>query len=123
MTTIFDSARPVKSAQPFGRGIARQSPTPFEPSEEDQAWAAAEFARKYGEDPPAPIRDARGLLLSIAEHLASLGLEPEVRGDAIDFLFLGHLHWVELEDVEARLDRRQVSDAEAAMLSAGLPVG
>jgi hypothetical protein len=92
------------------------------PSPEDQAWAA-EFARKYGEDSPAPIRDARGLLLSNAEHLASLGLEPEVRGDTLDVLFLGRLHRVELEDVEARLDRCQVSDAEAAMLSAGLPVG
>ena len=93
------------------------------PSPEDEAWAAAEFARKYGEDPPAPIRDARGLLLSIAEHLASLGLEPDIRGDAIDVLFLGHLHRVELEDVEARLDRCQVSDDEAAVMAAGLPVG
>jgi hypothetical protein len=93
------------------------------PSPEDEAWAAAEFARKYGEPDPTPIRDARGLLLSIAEHLASLGLEPDLRGDRIDFLFLGHLHRVELEDVEARLGRCQVSDDEAAMLAAGLPVG
>jgi hypothetical protein len=43
MTTIFDSARPVKSAQPFRRGIDRQCLTHFEPSEEDRAWAAALF--------------------------------------------------------------------------------
>jgi hypothetical protein len=51
------------------------------------------------------------------------GLEPDVRSDVVDFLFLGHLHRVELEDVEARLERCQVSDDEAAMLAAGLPVG
>jgi hypothetical protein len=93
------------------------------PSEDDLRWAAESFARNYGENPPPPIRDARGLLLSIAEPLASLGLEPDVRGDAIDFLFLGHLHRVELEDVEARLDRCQVSEDERGMLAAGLPVG
>ena len=43
MQTIFDSASPVKFAQPFGRGIARQCPAPFEPSDEDRAWAAALF--------------------------------------------------------------------------------
>jgi hypothetical protein len=52
--------------------------------------------------PTAPIRYARGLLLSIAEHLVSLGSEPHVRGDVIDFPFLGHLHRVELEDIEVR---------------------
>ena len=52
-----------------------------------------------------------------------MGLEPDVRSDAVDVLFLGHLHGVELEDVEARLERGQVSDDEAAMLAAGLPVG
>jgi hypothetical protein len=116
------TSSPEESCDPLidGRPAFPDEPGP---SPEDQAWAAAEFARKYGEAPPAPIRDARGLLLSIAEHLASLGLEPDIRGDAIDVLFLGHLHRVELEDVEARLDRCQVSDDEAAVMAAGLPVG
>jgi hypothetical protein len=38
-------------------------------------------------------------------------------------LFLGHLHPIELEDVEARLERCQVSEDEVAMLAAGLPLG
>ena len=59
----------------------------------------------------------------MAQFLTSLGLEPHVRADAVDFLFLGRLHRVELEDVEARLERCQVSGDEAAMLAAGLPVG
>jgi hypothetical protein len=59
----------------------------------------------------------------VAQFLATLGLEPDVREDAADFLFLGHLHRVELEDVEARLERCQVSDDEAAMLATSLPVG
>jgi hypothetical protein len=62
-------------------------------------------------------------MLSIAEHLARLGLEPDVHGDSIGFLFLGRLHRIELEDVESRLERCQVSDDEAAMLAAGLPIG
>jgi hypothetical protein len=56
------------------------------------------------------------------QFLAVRGLEPDVRSDPVDFLFLAHLHRVELEDVEARLERCQFSD-EAAMLAAGLPVG
>jgi hypothetical protein len=59
----------------------------------------------------------------VAQFLATLGLEPDVREDATDFLFLGHLHRVEVEDVEARLERCQVSDDEVAMLAAGLPLG
>jgi hypothetical protein len=59
----------------------------------------------------------------VAQFLTSLGLEPHVRADALDFLFLGYLHRVVLEDVEARLERCQVSDDEAALLAAGLPVG
>jgi hypothetical protein len=59
----------------------------------------------------------------VAQFLASLGLEPNVQADAVDFLFLGHLHRVELEDVESRLERCQLSSDEAATLAAGLPVG
>ena len=40
MTTVFDSAAPVKSDRPFGRGIARQ---PFVPSQADLDWAACFF--------------------------------------------------------------------------------
>jgi hypothetical protein len=95
------------------------------PSPADEAWAAAEFHRKLGEDPSPPIRDARGLLLSIADHLASLGLEPDVHGDALTFTFLGRLHALELEDIESRLERVRagISQDELAMLAAGLPIG
>jgi hypothetical protein len=44
MTTIFDSARPVKS-ESFGRGIDRERLAYPEPSDEDRTWAAAEFDR------------------------------------------------------------------------------
>jgi hypothetical protein len=40
MTTIFDSTVPVKSSQSFGILPSRE---PFEPSDEDRAWAAALF--------------------------------------------------------------------------------
>ena len=40
MQTIFDSAVPVKSDHPFGRGIA---PRPFVPDLDDLAWAAQAF--------------------------------------------------------------------------------
>ncbi len=40
MTTIFDSARPVKSTPSFGRGLTRR---PFVPDQADQAWAAQAF--------------------------------------------------------------------------------
>jgi hypothetical protein len=59
----------------------------------------------------------------VGQSLAGLGLEPDVWSDDVDFLVLAHLHRVEVEDVEARLERCQVSDDEAAMLAAGLPVG
>jgi hypothetical protein len=62
-------------------------------------------------------------LTAVVQFLAALGLEPDVQSDAVNVVFLGRLHWVELEDVEARLERCQLSDAEAAMLAAGLPVG
>jgi hypothetical protein len=52
-----------------------------------------------------------------------MGLEPDIRGDAVNVLFWGQRHRLELEDLEARLDRCQLSDEEAAMLAAGLPVG
>jgi hypothetical protein len=95
------------------------------PSPADEAWAAAEFHRKLGEDPSSPIRDARGLLLSIADHLASLGLEPDVHGDAITVQFLGRLYAMELEDIDGRLERVRtgISQDELAMLAAGLPIG
>jgi hypothetical protein len=50
MTTIFDSAVSVKSAQTFGRGIDRQ---PFVPSQADLDWAAA----YYGELEDARLRE------------------------------------------------------------------
>jgi hypothetical protein len=94
------------------------------PSSEDQAWAAREFNRKFG-DEPAKILDARGLLLSIADHLTSLGLEPDVHDDALTVQFLGRLFSVELEDIESRLERVRagISQDELAMLAAGLPIG
>jgi hypothetical protein len=62
-------------------------------------------------------------LTAVGQFLAALGLEPDVPGDALDFVLLGRLHRVEVEDVEARLERCQVSEDEVAMLAAGLPVG
>ena len=62
------------------------------------------------------------LVTAVAQFLAALGPEPDIRGDAVDLLFLSRPHRVELEDVDSRLERCQVSD-EAAMLAAGLPVG
>jgi hypothetical protein len=41
----------------------------------------------------------------------------------VDFPFLGRSHRIELEDIDARLDRCQVSEDELAMMAAGLPVG
>ena len=61
-------------------------------------------------------------MTAVAQFLTSLGLEPDVRSDAVDVLFPGHLHGVELEDIEGRLERCQVS-GEEAMLAADLPVG
>jgi hypothetical protein len=45
MTILFDSTKPRKPAR-FGRGLLRFIPftTKFEPSDEDRAWAAREFA-------------------------------------------------------------------------------
>src|SRR5262245_46107718 len=105
-------------------GAAPAFPDEPGPSPADEAWAAAEFNRKFGDSPPT-IRDARGLLLSIADHLASLGLEPDVHGDALTFTFLGRLHAIELEDIESRLERVRagISQDELAMLAAGLPIG
>jgi hypothetical protein len=62
-------------------------------------------------------------LTAVAQFLAALGLEPDVQSDAVDLLFLGLLHRVELEDVESRLEWRQLREDEAAMLAAGPPVG
>jgi hypothetical protein len=70
-----------------------------------------------------PNRSVGDLLAAVGQFLAALGLEPNVRSDAVDLLFLGRPHRVELEDVEARLERCRVSEDQAAMLAAGLPVG
>ena len=61
--------------------------------------------------------DRRGVVLDGA------GPEPDVPSDAADFVFPNRLHPIELEDVEARLERCQVSGYEAAMLTAGLAPG
>jgi hypothetical protein len=74
-------------------------------------------------DLPTSIQSAGDLVTAVAQFLATLGLQPDVRSDAVDFLVLAHLHRVEVEDVESRLERCQVSGDEAAMLATGLPVG
>jgi hypothetical protein len=56
-------------------------------------------------DLPTSIQSAGDLLAAVGQFLAGLGLEPDVRGDALDFVLLGRLHRFELEDVEARLER------------------
>jgi hypothetical protein len=38
MTILFDATRPVKTERPFGAGIL---PTRFVPTQEDEAWWAA----------------------------------------------------------------------------------
>ena len=44
MTAIlFDSARPVQSAQPFGRSIPSERRRPFVPDLDDLSWAAQAF--------------------------------------------------------------------------------
>jgi hypothetical protein len=91
------------------------------PSAEDLAYADAEFRRKFGPDEPRPIRDSKDLLIGIGDHLASLGLEPDIRGDEILFEFLGRVHRLELEDLESR--GPGISPDERAMIAAGLPVG
>ena len=48
MTTIFDSAVPVKSDRPFGRGIDRR---PFGPDLDDLAWAAQAFGDAEADRP------------------------------------------------------------------------
>jgi hypothetical protein len=111
----------TSSTEPALPPISGGAPDPepdaavFVPSEDDERWLA--------QDSRPPIRSARDLLTAVGQFLAALGLEPDVQTDAVDFLFLGHLHRIELEDVESRLDRCQVSADEAAMLAAGLPVG
>ena len=64
-----------------------------------------------------PIRDAPELLLSIADHLESLGLEPKIRSDASSGMLGGRLLRIELEDVKSRLEQCQVSGGEAALLA------
>jgi hypothetical protein len=107
------------STEPAPPPISGGAPEPdaevFVLGEADQRWLARNSRPS--------IRSAGDLLAAVGQFLTSLGLEPDVRGDAVDFLFLGRLHRIELEDVEARLERCQISDAEAAMLAAGLPVG
>jgi hypothetical protein len=87
----------------------------FMPSEDDERWLA--------QNSRPPIRSAGDLLSAIGQFLTSLGLEPDVRGDSIDFLLLGRLHRIDLEDIEARCQRCQASEDELAVLAAGLPVG
>jgi hypothetical protein len=74
-------------------------------------------------DLPTSIQSAGDLLAAVGQFLTSLGLEPDVRGDALDFLHLGDLHRIEPEGIVARLDRAQVSDAERGMLAGGFPAG
>jgi hypothetical protein len=100
---------------PISGGVPEPEADVFVSSEADERWLA--------QNSRPPIRSAGDLLAAVAQFLASLGLEPDVQADAVDFLFLGRLHRVELEDVEARLERCQVSDDETAMLAAGLAVG
>jgi hypothetical protein len=92
------------------------------PSPEDLEWADREFNRKFG-DQPRPIRDARDLLISIGDHLASLGLEPDVKAGAIDVLFLGHLHRVTLIDLDHDVEEMLRGQGDRDIQAAGLPVG
>jgi hypothetical protein len=87
----------------------------FGPSESDHQWLA--------ENSRPPIHSGHDLIVAVAEFLSSVGLEPDVQGDSVGFLFLGRLHRIELEDIESRLERQQVSEDELAMLAAGLAVG
>jgi hypothetical protein len=107
------------STEPVPPPISGGAPEPdadvFVSSPADEQWVA--------ENSRPLIRSAGHLLAAVAQFLAGLGLEPDVRGYAVDFHFLNRLHRIELEDVEARLERCQVSADEAAMLAAGLPVG
>jgi hypothetical protein len=100
--------------------ISGRAPEPdadgFVPSEDDECWLA--------QNSRPSIRSAGDLLSAVAQFLTSLGREPDARGDAVDFLFVGHVHGIELEDVETRCERRsRVSEDELAMMDAGLPVG
>jgi hypothetical protein len=109
-----ETASTEPALPPISGGAPEPDAEVFVPSETDERWLAQKSR--------PPIRSAGDLLAAVGQFLTSLGLEPDVRGDALDFLFLNRLHRIELEDVEARLERCQVSDDEAAMLAAGLPV-
>ena len=63
MTILYDSALTVKPAAVFARGVA-PARRRFEPTPEDQAWAAAEFARLESERYDAAL-EARA---ETAEH-------------------------------------------------------
>jgi hypothetical protein len=82
---------------PISGGAPEPDADGFVPSEDDERWLARNSR--------PPIRSAGDLLSAIAQFLTSLGLEPEVRGDAADFLFLNHLHLLELEDLAALCER------------------
>jgi hypothetical protein len=110
-----EAASTEPALPPNSGGAPEPDAEVFVPSEAEECWLARNSR--------PPIWSAGDLLAAMAQFLTSVGLEPDVRGDAVGFLFLGHLHRVEVEDVEARLERCQVSDDEAAMLAAGLPVG
>jgi hypothetical protein len=100
---------------PISGGAPESDDDGFVPSETDERWLA--------QNSRPPIRSAGDLLTAIGRFLTLLGLEPDGRSGAVDFLFLGHLHRLELEDIEARCERCQVSEDELTMLAAGLPVG
>jgi hypothetical protein len=92
-----------------------EPPEVLGPSEADQQWLA--------ENSRPPIGSGHDLIVAIAEFLSSVGLEPDVQGDSVGFLFLGRLHRIELEDIESRLEKQQVSDDEVATMAAGLALG
>ena len=87
---------------------------------DDERSAREAWEARYGEA-PRPIRDARDLLISIGDHLASLGLEPDLGGDSLTFLFHAHVHRLDLEDLELR--RPGTSSDEMAIRAAGMPLG
>jgi hypothetical protein len=120
-------------------GAPAVEPDTFTPDPADEAWAAETFAqsdrartveqleaavaavRRWTEQ-PAPIRDAAGLIRSVAHHLQTLGLEPRVAGNVVGFEFLGSPCEFEFTNLDLRYGRGP-SDDELATGSAGLAVG
>jgi hypothetical protein len=81
MTILFDSTKPRKPAK-FGRGLLRFIPitTKFEPSDEDRAWAAREFADSARTS--AELRQIENHGSKIADQLAECRAACK-RGEAI----------------------------------------